>query len=572
GKVARIVVADETGRINVVLWDDKTAIVSQGKLSLNQEVRVFHGYVKEGLRGMPELNVSRRGTVAVLSQSESTTESNINVEERNKICDLKEGDVAVNIIGIVRGISPMSVFERKDGTKGSVMRVSLADGTGRVNMVLWDEAVESTKKIGKGVFFKLINGQVKKGMGGGLEVHTGRFSQITVLKEKPENVDVPTLDLTKISELNSTMADVDVLGRVVEVGQVREFTRSSGETGRVADLYLIDETGSVRLSLWDNKANALEEISVGDTVLVESAYVREGSFGTGLNLGKMGALTVNPDIKEAKKLPLSQANSLSIGQLKMGLGNAIVEGVICEEPVVRTVTTRDGQEVDVASLRIRDQTGEIRVSLWRDLAEKVRSLPLETAIRVKNVYVRTGFDGSLELSSRSTTEVEIIHSEEKNDTSILEFGDEDAEKPEKISELEEGDKVNVKGKIVEFSKSSQIQPTCPRCKRRIQQEDDGKWVCDKCGEIPQPVLTLVVNALIEDSSGGIVAVFKGSTAEKLLGMTADYAWNIATQTGDERSFIEAVSKKLIGKTFNIEGKVRAEGTSGNNRLIVESIK
>ena len=62
------------------------------------------------------------------------------------------------------------------------------------------------------------------------------------------------------------MTDVDVLGRVVDVGQVREFTRSSGEVGRVGDLYLIDETGSMRLSLWDNKADALEDISVGDTV------------------------------------------------------------------------------------------------------------------------------------------------------------------------------------------------------------------------------------------------------------------------------------------------------------------
>ncbi|UCH01471.1 MAG: hypothetical protein JSV20_06270, partial [Candidatus Bathyarchaeota archaeon] len=67
-----------------------------------------------------------------------------------------------------------------------------------------------------------------------------------------------------------------------------------------------------------------------------------------------------------------------------------------------------GQEIAVASFRIKDQTGEIRVSLWRDLADKVENIPIDTEVRIKNAYVRMGFDGTLELSSNSMTEIEFV--------------------------------------------------------------------------------------------------------------------------------------------------------------------
>lgn len=446
GKVVRIVVADETGRVSVVLWDEKTNIISQAKLSVNQDVRVLHGYTKEGLNGTPELNVGRRGTIIIMSSSDARRGTQTSVEPCKKICDLKEGDFPVNLIGVVRAVSPASIFERA-GKKGAVMRLSLADETGRTNLVLWDEMVENMKEASKGDFLKLANGQVRKGIGGGLEVHAGRYSQVTICTEKPEGIEIPPIDLTKISELNPEMTDVDVLGRVVDIGQVREFTRSSGEVGRVGDLYLMDETGSIRLSLWDNKASALEDIAVGDTVLVEDAYAREGSFGIGINLGRMGSLTVNPDMKGARELPLSQSMTIGINQLKIGLGNVIVQGTISDEPTVRAVTTRDGQEVNVASFKMKDDTGEIKVSLWRDLVEKVRDLPLETRIQIKNVYVRTGFDGNPEISSKSTTEVEVLSkSDEGGSETIGLVGEEETRK---MSDLKEGPKAQVKRKILQ---------------------------------------------------------------------------------------------------------------------------
>jgi replication factor A1 len=264
------------------------------------------------------------------------------------------------------------------------------------------------RELRKNDYVKLINGRVKKGLGDVLEIHMGKYSEITILKEKPKDLNIPRVFLTKIGDIKPVMTNVDFLGRVTQIGKIRQFAKSTGEAGTVGDLHLLDETGSVRLSLWDDMANLLKTVSIGDVVLVEGAYIRDGAYGISVNLGKMGALMVNPDMIEAEKLPPSSCELANIDQLTTGLGNFIVQGSIIQEPIVRTVTTRTGQEIAVASFRIKDQTGEIRVSLWRDLADKVENIPVDTDVRIKNAYVRMGFDGALELSSNSLTEIEFV--------------------------------------------------------------------------------------------------------------------------------------------------------------------
>ncbi|MHA2408192.1 MAG: OB-fold nucleic acid binding domain-containing protein, partial [Candidatus Ranarchaeia archaeon] len=109
GKVARFVISDETGTINVVLWNGKTSVVSQREIGPNQIVRVSHGYVREGLNDKLELNVGRRGTIGVLSSEQSNDTKKL-VTQFKKISDLKEGDAFINVRGVVKGISRISSF------------------------------------------------------------------------------------------------------------------------------------------------------------------------------------------------------------------------------------------------------------------------------------------------------------------------------------------------------------------------------------------------------------------------------------------------------------------------------
>jgi replication factor A1 len=66
GKIASLVVKDESGTLRVVLWDNKADIIEKGKIQREQQIRISHGYVREGRDGKPELHLGQRGSIKVI--------------------------------------------------------------------------------------------------------------------------------------------------------------------------------------------------------------------------------------------------------------------------------------------------------------------------------------------------------------------------------------------------------------------------------------------------------------------------------------------------------------------------
>lgn len=566
GTVARLVVSDDTGTMNVVLWNEKTKIISQENVSPHQVVRISHGYVRTGLNGSPELNVGRRGTVVILSSKPSLNREQL-TNYRKKICDLTEGDF-VNFQGVVKGHSRISSFMRSNNRPGQVMRVRLADDTGRIRAVFWDDKVDAVRNSRRGDVLEIVSGQVRRGLGGVLEVHVGRLGQVKIL-ETSEMPPLLSATLTKIANLTLGMNDVDVLGRVMDVGPLREFERRSGGVGQVGSIYVLDDTGSVRLTLWNDKTDVLAEVSPDDLVLVEGGYTREGLGGVvELNLGGMGRLTLNPEMEASKALPHFSSKVMPISELKVGMRNMVVEGQVVGEPVVKDVTTRDGVDLRVASLRLQDETGEVRVSLWRDLADKVDGLAEGSRLRIKNAYVKMGFFGDYELSSGITTEIEVLRRDEAGSDQLVNRVEDLFTR--KINELKAGERTEVHGTIVEINSNSRVYPSCPNCKKRVTEEGVG-WSCERCGVIPEPVPRLIVEVVVQNDSGRINSVFSGVAAEALLGMSGDDAWNNSVQAGSEVAPIEMVRNKILGATVQLVGRAGRSRRDGNLRLYVEQV-
>jgi hypothetical protein len=59
----------------------------------------------------------------------------------------------------------------------------------------------------------------------------------------------------------------------------------------------------------------------------------------------------------------------------------------------------------LATFELKDETGRIWVSAWRNHADSVKDLKVGDRIVMKNVYVKRGFGEQLELSTRSTTSI-----------------------------------------------------------------------------------------------------------------------------------------------------------------------
>ncbi len=86
------------------------------------------------------------------------------------------------------------------------------------------------------------------------------------------------------------MKRVSVEAKVVEKGDPREVkSRFRDETYHIVDAVVADETGSIKLTLWNEQ---IDMVNVGDNIKIENGYITSFKGEIQLNAGKFGTLKV----------------------------------------------------------------------------------------------------------------------------------------------------------------------------------------------------------------------------------------------------------------------------------------
>ena len=93
---------------------------------------------------------------------------------------------------------------------------------------------------------------------------------------------------TKIKDLTPQSKRVDVLAKCLDVSEPKDIPGRFGNTRRVAEATLADETGSIIMSLWDEQIGT---ITKEDTLAVKNGYVSLVRGHMRLNVGKYGGLS-----------------------------------------------------------------------------------------------------------------------------------------------------------------------------------------------------------------------------------------------------------------------------------------
>lgn len=98
----------------------------------------------------------------------------------------------------------------------------------------------------------------------------------------------------KIENILSGMRSVETVGKVQRVFELREF--DTGERkGKVANMIIGDETGTIRVVLWNEQADKINDLKENDTIKVVGAYVRENQGRKELHMNNYSKLLVNPE-------------------------------------------------------------------------------------------------------------------------------------------------------------------------------------------------------------------------------------------------------------------------------------
>jgi replication factor A1 len=79
-------------------------------------------------------------------------------------------------------------------------------------------------------------------------------------------------------------------GKIVSISEPRSVKTKMGRIAEVADAMISDDTGQIKLSLWDDQINLVKQ---GDNITVEKGYTKEYRGEIILCIPKIGKLTIN---------------------------------------------------------------------------------------------------------------------------------------------------------------------------------------------------------------------------------------------------------------------------------------
>lgn len=85
------------------------------------------------------------------------------------------------------------------------------------------------------------------------------------------------------------MRRIDVEGSITEISTPRTVRLRTGGEAKVADCVMKDETGSIKLSLWDDQ---IDQVKEGAKVKIENGYTNSYRGEIRVNVGRYGTLTV----------------------------------------------------------------------------------------------------------------------------------------------------------------------------------------------------------------------------------------------------------------------------------------
>jgi len=547
-----------------------TKIIEETGLN-RKEIQDLVKEKKQELKGL----ISDEGALFIIAK-----ELGVDVKTENKelmgdldinISDITREMKNITLVGRIKDIFRVYEFDKKEGKKGYVGSFLLNDNTGDIRVVLWDDdvAIFQDNNFVKGEIVKVINAYPKEGRDGNLEVHIGRLGKVVI---SPEDVDYKKYPKIKdepipIEEVNPNLLSVSIEGKIMTKFPIKEFTKQSGENGRICNIIVRDSSNKIRVNFWNNSVDEIKKYEVGDVISIKNLKPRESNYRP--NTIELNANNYTQVEKLNKKLNFKTEMVENIRALQEEEDLISFKGVITSIDNLKQITTNSGEEISLLNFIVSDDTDAIRVTAWRDLAEDLaKKLSTGDAYEFKNVIVKyNSFSGRKEITysgDSSIADADIQFSQLKSMEALNKGRDESFSRDfTKIEDINSPGFYEIKGFIAKPITNVNIYEACSKCYKKID-----NCICD---EQTDTEFRMIVNLTIDDESGTIRATFIGESAEKLLNMKTDLVMKIK-ETPDYEKLLEKISTELAGKDIYVKGKAKFSDYTGSYEIMARDIK
>ncbi|MDD1706656.1 MAG: OB-fold nucleic acid binding domain-containing protein [Methanoregulaceae archaeon] len=288
-----------------------------------------------------------------------------------KIGGLSGGSSLFSFFGKVISISPAKEFTRQDGDKGWVAHLILADETGQVRAVLWDEKAAAAAEIEPGDVLEIIG------------KHTSpqhRDIVVLALRKSPCEIDCGVAVESRFVPPERKEVTVKVL--ILE--EPRTVTQRDGSIAELVEGCVFDGETTARMVAWE--PGLLADIPEGATIWITGALEKYRNSGKEYVVDEQSSIAMMES-----ELPF-QFNRLDDVRTE---GTWSVEGTLLSLHPARAFFSRDGRQNHVRNLVITDGKTDLRIVIWGDRA-LIPLVPGDHLV-LYNSTGRVGKQGGLEL-------------------------------------------------------------------------------------------------------------------------------------------------------------------------------
>ncbi len=585
GVLQSVLIEDKTGKIRVVFWDQKVVELQDTNCKVGDPIRILNSYTRAGRDESVEVHLGIRSQIQIRPSGIDDSELPVFESVFSKIKNIRGNEIDLSLIGKITQKDDILEFERSDGSKGNKQGLVLGDETGEIYVNFWNEKADDVQDIGLGDIIEVVGLAAKVGLKGHLELHSSKYTNIVkrdnladiIVKKgfvgSGTDIGAQLLLIDQITELNSL---ISTKGLIINVNPLHEFSRENGSQGKVRDVTISDSTGIIRVVLWDDKTQLVNENDINKIIPIINGFTRKGKYSD-IEIHCGNQTRVDVESIDPNSISQYQLDFTNIKDVTDEMKEAHIQGIVSDLSPIQDIKTKEDEIIQLRNLRVEDQSGTIRITCWRENVIKISEVSIGDSIEIYNAGVKedAGYGTELLINKNSIVRKSLNNSSDPQGfvsslkVSPLKI---DLEKIKDIEDIEEGDEVSIQATVVKLIEKQFVYPLCPECKKKMKKEN-GNYNCAVHGDTDKPLNRILFTFVANDGTGNINVLCAGKLAEIVLEMSADSAARMVEENESEKapySFLKA--KSFVNSELIISGKVNQNLYLKSLELIANSIE
>ncbi|MBR9692672.1 hypothetical protein GOV07_01940 [Candidatus Woesearchaeota archaeon] len=190
----------------------------------------------------------------------------------------------------------------------------------------------------------------------------------------------------KIVDMFPGMKNVTATGKLTQKYELREFDKN-GRKGKVASFLLGDDSGIIRITLWNDQTDTFNALTEGDTIRIKNAYVKDNRGNKELHLSNDAKLEQNPAgvvIENVKTFSPGTKERKMIKELTGDEASVELLATVVQvyDPRFFEVDASTGKRIQeghtgtkqtnyVMNVFLDDGSGNIRTTFWKAQAQQL---------------------------------------------------------------------------------------------------------------------------------------------------------------------------------------------------------